>query len=83
MVPAVWRYRVETSLASNTSFGPHNMTAVLGVLKILVGVMFFHLPIGIMMQTRGVEGGGLLDFIWRTRQIRAAFGHSSDYPDTL
>ena len=42
------------------------MTSVLRVLEIIVGVIFFHHPAGVMTQARGVEGVILLALSWRT-----------------
>ena len=79
MAPAVHRFQVETTLASNPRFVLQNLVAVLGVLEIVVGV-FFHSPVSIMTRSGGVEGGVLLALGWRTRQIRENFGHMSGYP---
>ena len=54
MAPVAQRDQSETSLDSNTSFGPHNLMVVLRVLEIILGVMFFHLPIGVMAWDREV-----------------------------
>ena len=40
MAPAVHRFQVETTLASNPRFVLQNLVAVLGVLEIVVGVFF-------------------------------------------
>ena len=56
---------------SNPRFGPQNLTAVLRDLKIIVGVIFFRHPSGVMTQTRGVDSGVLLSFICMMLQIRA------------
>ena len=52
--------------------------AVLRVLEIIVGVMFFHRLIGIVIRARGVEGGTLLALRRRKRQSRADLGHRID-----
>ena len=61
----------------------HNTTAVLRVLEIRVGIIFFHLLVGVMTRDRGVEGEALLSLRWRTRQSRADFGHRSGSPEAL
>ena len=43
-------------MVSNTRFRLQNMKAVLRVLKIMVGVIFFHIPVGVTTWARGVEG---------------------------
>ena len=53
MAPVAQRDQSETSLDSNTSFGLHNLMVVLRVLEIMVGVMFFHIPVGIMTRSGG------------------------------
>ena len=60
-----------------------NMTVILRVLKIMVGIIFSHLPVGVIARSRGVEGDTLLYIKWKTRRIRAAFGHSSGSPEAL
>ena len=40
----------------NTRFGPQDITEVLRVLEIMVGVIFFHIPVGVTTWARGVEG---------------------------
>ena len=47
-------------------FGPQNMTAVLMVLEIIVGVIIFHRPVVVMKQARGVKGVVLLALRWIT-----------------
>ena len=59
------------------------MTEILRVLDILVGVMFFHLPVGVMAWDRGVEGSTPLALRWRIRQSRAALGGSSGSPEAF
>ena len=74
MSPAAQRAQVETSLASNPRFGPQNITTVLRVLNIIVGVIFLHHPSGVMTRSMGVAGAALLALIYRTRQSRAVLG---------
>ena len=83
MTPDAQREQAETSLASNTRFGPHNMTAVLRLLEIIVGVIFSHSPDGVMKRDRSMEGVELLALRWRTRQSRSAFGHRSGSLESL
>ena len=83
MAPVARREQSETYLASNPRIGPQNMKGVLRVLEIMVGVIFFHIPDGVMTQARGVEGAFSLDLRWRTRQSREALGHSSGSPKAL
>ena len=45
-----------------------------------MGIIYFHLPNGVITQARGVEGGVLFALIWRTRQSKVDFGHSSGSP---
>ena len=59
MEPAARKDQVETSLASNPRFGLQNLTAVLRVLEIIVGFIFFRLPVGVMTRAEAVEGGVL------------------------
>ena len=80
MEHAAKREREEKLLASNTKFGPHNMVAFLRFFEIIVGIIYFHLPNGVITQARGVEGGVLFALIWRTRQSKVDFGHSSGSP---
>ena len=77
MSPVVQRDQSETTMASMTRFGPQKLTVVLRVLDIIVGIMFFHLPIIIMTRARGAESGSFFPLRRRTRQSRAAFGHMS------
>ena len=74
---------MEISLASNIRFGQKNLMAVLRVLGIIVGVMFFYCTIGIVMWDREVEVGAEFPHRWRTRQRRAAVGHRSGPPEAL
>ena len=48
------RDQAETSLASKPRFGPQKLTSVLRFLEIIVAVVLFHCPIGVMTQ----DGGG-------------------------
>ena len=41
IAPASQMYQEETSLSSNWRFGLQNLMAVLGVLEMIVGVVFF------------------------------------------
>ena len=59
MAPAAWRERAETSLALNHRFSPQKPTAILMAFKIMVGVIFFHLPAIVMNQNSKVDGGAL------------------------
>ena len=67
MAPAAWRDWADISLASNIKFGQKNLMAVLRVLGIIVGVMFFRCPIGIVTWDRGVKVGADFPHRWRTR----------------
>ena len=49
----------------------------------MVGVMFFHLPVGVMTWDSGAEGGAPWALRWSTRWSRAALGHKSGSPDVL
>ena len=49
----------------------------------MVGVMFSHLPSGVMTQVSGVEGGARWDLRWSTRRRRAALGHKRVSLDAL
>ena len=60
-----------------------NMTAVLRVLEIMVGVLFFCLYVHVITQDRGLEGTASLALRWRTRQSIAALGHMSGSPEAL
>ena len=59
MKPAAQKDQVEMYLASNPRFGLQNLTAVLRVLEIIVGSIFFCLPVGVMTWAGAVEGGVL------------------------
>ena len=83
VVPAVRRELADTFLDLNHRFGPKKPTAVLRVFKIMVGVMFFHLPARVMTWASEVEGGAQWALRWITRQRRAAFGHKRGSPDAL
>ena len=61
MAPAARREHADTSLASNRRFGLQKPTSVLRVFKIMVGFMFYHLPVRVMTRASGVEGGALWD----------------------
>ena len=75
--------QAEISLDSNPRFWPQNLTVVLRVLEIIVGVMFSHLPAGAMNGARGVEGDLFFYLRCSTHQIRVYFGHSSGSPEAL
>ena len=83
MTTAAWGERSETSLASNTRFEQQNMTAILRVLEIIVGLIFFYHPVDVMTQDSGVVGVLLIALRCSTRQSRATFGHRSGYPEAL
>ena len=83
MAPAAQRYHVEIILDSNPSSGLQNLTAVLRVLEIIVGVMFSHRPVGVITGDRGVEEGALLALRWRALQCMADFGNIGGYPEAL
>ena len=53
MEPAARRDRSEKSLSSKLRFRPQNFVAVLKVLDIIVDVMFFHRPFGVMTRSMG------------------------------
>ena len=74
------RERPETSLDSNPRFGPHNITSVLRVLGIMVGVIFFHLTVGVMTRDREAEGAISLALRLMMSQIREALWHMSGSP---
>ena len=57
MVPAARRDQEDTSLALNHRFGPQKPTMVLRFFGIMSGVIFFHLPNGVIKRASGVEGG--------------------------
>ena len=77
------RDQAETSLASKPRFGPQKLTLVLRFLEIIVAVVLFHCPIGVMTQDGGVEVGAEFLCRWRMRLRRSTFGHRSGSPDTL
>ena len=83
MEPALQRDQANTSLDLNPRFGPQKPTSVLRVFKIMVGVMFFQLPSGVVRRTSGVEGGAVWDLRWITFLRRDALGHKRGSPDTL
>ena len=83
MAPAARRDHVDMSLPSNPRFGTQKPTTFLGVFDIMVEVMFFHLPTGVMTLANGVEGGALWDLRWITRRIRYALRHKRGSPDAL
>ena len=56
MAPKAQRYREETSLSSNWRFGPHHLMAVLGVLEMIVGVVFFYGRVSVMCGLGGGRG---------------------------
>ena len=56
MAPEAQMDWAEISLASKPRSETHNLTAVLRVLDIIVGVILVHLTVYIMMWDRGVEG---------------------------
>ena len=64
-------------------FSPQNPTVVLRVFEIMVGVMFFHLPSGVMTQDIGVEGGAPCDLGWSIHRSRDALGHKRGSLDAL
>ena len=68
---------------SNPRFVPQNTMVVSRVLDIMVGVMLFHIPAGVMTQARGVEEDDLLDLRWRAYQSRAALEQSSGSQEAL
>ena len=53
-MPAVRRDPLETSLTSKPRFGLQNLMDVLRIFEIVVGVMFFHRPVGVMTRDEGV-----------------------------
>ena len=59
------------------------MTAVLRLLEIMVGIIFFHLPVGVMTRARVVTGGSLISLKWRMCQNRVALGHRIGSPEAL
>ena len=61
MAPAARKEHADTSLASNCRFGLQKTMAVLRVFEIIVGFMFYHLPVRFMKRANGVEGGALWD----------------------
>ena len=63
IAPVARREQADTSLASNPRFGPQKGTAVFTVFKIMVGVMFFYLPVRVMAQNGGVENGAPWDLM--------------------
>ena len=75
--------RADTYLDYNPRFFLQKSTAVLRVFEIMVGVIFFHLPAGVMTRASGVEGGALRDVRWSTCRRRATLGHKSGSPDAL
>ena len=83
MSPAVRRERADTSLTSNTKFGLQKPMEVLRVFKIMVGVIFSHIPAGVVMRASGVEGDDLWALGWTASKRRADFGHKRGYTDTL
>ena len=60
-----------------------NLTVVLRVIYIIVGVIFFHIPFGIMTWDRGVERGAVFLQRWCVRLSRVALGHRSGSPEAL
>ena len=58
--------QAEILFASNPIFVPHNMMVVLRVLEIMVGVMLFHLSVGVLTRARGVDGDTSFALRWRT-----------------
>ena len=70
-------------MASNDRFGMQIMTAVLRVLEIMFGVVFFHIPIGVMDRDRGMEGASLLAIRWRTRRSRADLWQKSGSTESV
>ena len=83
MSPLVQRDWVGTSLDSNTRFGLQKPTSVLRVLYIMVGVMFFHIPTGVITWANGMEGGAPWALRWIIHRRRSALGHNSGSPDSL
>ena len=57
--------------------------AILRVFDIMVGVIFFHLPAGVMTRAIGVEGGAQWDIRWSTCRRRATLGHKRGSLDAL
>ena len=83
MDPAAQSEQVENYLASNHRLGTQNMTLVLRFLEIMVGVLFYHLTVGVITRDRGVEGAAPLDLRWRMRQSGATFGQMSGSTEVL
>ena len=80
--PATQSEWAETSLASNSNFGPQKPTAVFRVFDIMLGVMFSHLPTGFITRASGVQST-LWDLRRSTCRRRAALGHNRVSPDAL
>ena len=74
---------VAVKSGTKPSFELHKMTLVFRVLEIIVGIILFHRPVGVMTRAGGVEGVSLLDLRCRTRQSRADFGSRSWSPGAL
>ena len=83
MAPAAGSDRAETSLASNTRSRPQKFIAVLIFLEIVVGVVLFHRPIGVLMRDRGVELVAEFFPRWSVHQRRATLIHRSGSPEAL
>ena len=56
MTSATWWELLGTSLVVKPRSGAHKVTAPLSVLKIIVGVAFFHLPDSLQMFSGGEVG---------------------------
>ena len=83
MEPLAWREQVDKSLALNPRFGPQKPMEILRFFEIMVGVMFSHLPAGVMTRASGVEGGAPWDLRCSTCGRMAALENERGSPDTL
>ena len=68
-------------LTAKPRYGLHNVTVSLRVLEIIYGVIFSHLPTGIMAQERGEDVGASFVHRWRTRFMSSDFEQRRGSPE--